>query len=1049
MGDPYRAVAVYPILLKWIQRIVSSRLNMMRDMTRMWDSTQLGIRKGDGAAVLMLMMRSIVCALETYCVAQGFPEFAILSFDRWKCFPTFVMKYFDLVFQKAGIGAEHPLRRLAMDIHSGRTVYISEGVRSTVRDPVPGIKEGSCAAPNQYDLGALAFSEMYRDIIKELTKKKGLGAMKVIFPLIFNMQVPMDALMDERSRMTMNCLLFNAKFVDDELFFAPLVLVGEIVQKLSELMLTTGDWQNEQKRQVLELRQLLKEKQEWGQGHRDMKMVGGRILMDRERAAVLQKAAWIASQIPRDWRLNHSPEMVGYVVMSIFRSSILFTAENNVFDEAMVKQLKEIERDLLTTMLGEQLTRFGERYFPDSWLYFCSGILPIRTEVTVRRLLAIPKLAEVAKKREHKKEVQSAAVKVVFGRVVLDPLKDSFPTPVNTQFKSFSAMARGFDPIQQWKNILRQCGIVDQGRMASSVKFAKSVARAIAEEDMVNLSEFVSYDGYRFPEEEFRGKIAKITKCEQAGRACLSLARTQVFKPPQTFLKCKSCDFVCPGLDPRFDSHQKSRFEKIGGTFDWEYMEREWKQFKPMVCHEVKCWVSSGEADIPEEWTSHDSVCWDSPWALEAAEAADENEALCRNREDELRAQKFLICHPEDTEAFAQRLGRKKKFYTFEDAQVHRTHEKCGPNKKDNFPISVGSRGPVCLVCGRQFDLSRRSIELHKNLCLTPEHSFEVPESWDQLRARAVCDDWGWILDIAKEEAFGHEGWLDDKLHFERLQTILWKYAVPQVKFFCPESARGKRGASSESTSELGTKLVKFGLKTVTGSLSRREKKAIAARAKMGFDCRSFGISDFDYRAGRDENVKEKTEKWKIDLEIIKGLAEGHFSDVFGDPEEPVDEVHDGASQANTAVGDTAGVTKKRGRKKLSKKVKLQNDAKKIVRAAREKGATSLKAPRTLSHVSYGDKGIVSVTAFCKKASNQKCSQKSVDQPYSDALLVSRKKKFKRIWEELGSDPLVLLSDCTHWVDMNGKWALLNKLFACGAAKKVRLEEKKNQDFGF
>lgn len=116
VGDLYRAVAVYPILLKWIQGIVSSRLNAMRNMTRMWDSTQLGIRKGDGAAVLMLMVRSVVCAPGAYCVAQGFPGFAILSFARWKCFPTFVMKYFGLVFEKAGVCAQHPLRRLAMDI---------------------------------------------------------------------------------------------------------------------------------------------------------------------------------------------------------------------------------------------------------------------------------------------------------------------------------------------------------------------------------------------------------------------------------------------------------------------------------------------------------------------------------------------------------------------------------------------------------------------------------------------------------------------------------------------------------------------------------------------------------------------------------------------------------------------------------------------------------------------------------------------------------------------------------------------------------------------
>lgn len=259
-------------------------------------------------------------------------------------------------------------------------MYISEGVRSSVRDPIPGVKEGNCAAPNQYDLGAPAFSEMSRDVIKELSEKSGLGAMKVVFPLTFNLNVPLGILMDERSRMTMDCLLFSAKFFDDELFFVPLILVGEIVAKLSEMTLATGDWQSEQKRQVLELKHILEKNQEWGKGHRDMEMVGGRLLMDRERAAVLQKAAWLASQTPRDWRPTHTPEMVGYVVLSIFRPSVLFTAENNVFDEGIVRQLRETGRDLLISMLGEQLTKFGERYFSDPWLYFCTGILPARTE---------------------------------------------------------------------------------------------------------------------------------------------------------------------------------------------------------------------------------------------------------------------------------------------------------------------------------------------------------------------------------------------------------------------------------------------------------------------------------------------------------------------------------------------------------------------------------------------------------------------------------------------------------------------------------------------
>lgn len=158
--------------------------------------------------------------------------------------------------------------------------------------------------------------------------------------------------------------------------------------------------------------------------------------------------------------------------------------------------------------------------------------------MTVRRLLAIPKLAVAARRRERKKEVQSAAVKVVFGRVKLEPTEESF-SPVSTQFKSLAAMSRGFGPVQQWKSILRQCGVIGFGKPAHPEKFAKYAARAIADEDLINLPKFVSYGGYKFPEEDFRGRISKMTKCEQADRVCLNLARTQVFEQPQSFIKCR------------------------------------------------------------------------------------------------------------------------------------------------------------------------------------------------------------------------------------------------------------------------------------------------------------------------------------------------------------------------------------------------------------------------------------------------------------------------------------------------------------------------------
>lgn len=465
----------------------------------------------------------------------------------------------------------------------------------------------------------------------------------------------------------------------------------------------------------------------------------------------------------------------------------------------------------------------------------------------------------------------------------------------------------------------------------------------------------------------------------------------------------------------------------------------------PLVCHEVKCWVPSEGVEISDDWASCDNICWDSPWAVEAAEAADENEELRRSREDELRTQKFLICYPEDSEAFAQRLGCKKKFFKIEDAQVHRIHEKCGTCSKDDFPVAVSGRGPKCLVCGKFFDLSHRAIELHRNMCRTPEQTFEAAESWVDLRSSATCDDWGWILGIAKEEAFGVEGWIGSHLDFTRLQTILWQYAVPQIKFFSPASARTKKETAS-APSARGSKLVSFGLKTVTGSLARREKKAVEASARTGFTAHPLGISDYDYRKGCEENAKDETEKWKVGLEMLKQLAYGHVSDVFGDPGES-DGEHENAHSQVTA-GQAGAGAKKRVRKKLTKRVRLQNKAKKIVRAAEEKGVLSLRAPRALSHVSTGTQGIVCASTFYKKHAPSKCSQKPVGQPYSDALIISRRKKFKRIWEGMGSGPLVLLSDCTHWACMKGNWVLLNKLFTCGVAKKIRLQEKQDFDFG-
>lgn len=249
-GELFRAAAVYPVLVRWIQRVVCPRMVTFRNMTGAWGGRRLGIRRGAGANVLMVALRSLMSSIHGHAECDTYRKMAILSFGRRKCFPTFVSAHFEVVFEHCGIPPERPLRRLVRDSRLSRTVYFVEGKRSSARAPHGGPKEGNAASSLLYDLGALAFAVMSRETISGNCRARGTEVMKTVYARPEPGFATDETILRPRSRHVGIETVDDVRFVDEENMFVPVPVVEPTAEDIADSMYDAGDWEHSKKRSL-------------------------------------------------------------------------------------------------------------------------------------------------------------------------------------------------------------------------------------------------------------------------------------------------------------------------------------------------------------------------------------------------------------------------------------------------------------------------------------------------------------------------------------------------------------------------------------------------------------------------------------------------------------------------------------------------------------------------------------------------------------------------------------------------------------------------------
>lgn len=333
-------------------------------------------------------------------------------------------------------------------------------------------------------------------------------------------------------------------------------------------------------------------------------MAGASLLVEFDRARALKRAAWLAAKVPTRWDFKFAPEMVGHVMMSIYRASLLYSGDGVLFGESTAQQLRMVERSAILGMLGLALIyECGKRYFSAGWVCACAEMVPARSEIVVRRILSCCRMYRIAQGRVHRGGQQSFAYKVIFGKAALPDKQGNFSGYLDSQFRGLQAEKTGKTVAQQWCDMARDCGAKGPRLLLEPEQRAQPARRAIVYEGAKRVGQKATFRGEVSPPGDVERYAREVSKATAADLATLAFVRAEHTRESGPTMLCKNCGYMAKGIEVRFEQHQRGRTELINGRLGWECMRTQWEKSEKLVIREGVCGCDYGAKDVGRSFT--------------------------------------------------------------------------------------------------------------------------------------------------------------------------------------------------------------------------------------------------------------------------------------------------------------------------------------------------------------------------------------------------------------------------------------------------------------